>query len=311
MNTDVAKTGGEKQEVIRYSEDDMKTLGLNGLDRSDMKMPRLQLFQPQSQMDGTQGEIFNTLLGICEKVITVIVIRVGKGRVYWQKDFDRDADPICASDDCRKPREGISDPPSEACLGCVHSIWEDNKRPACDLVFNYMVVDIETGLPAMVTMSGTSAKTGKQLNALFNAFKVEHGFELSVSDLKRGSQGQWYEWIVRDAGRIDTDKAASYMALARDLASRDLTTDTGEDRKESVDKETGEVVEPVDDPRCKALYTHMNNHSTPNEDFLLAVSELGIEYECKFPSDVAARDAVQIVKFLVRLENQRMMDDKA
>lgn len=213
--------------LMNLTQEEMDLLGLTGLDRGDRTIPRVRLIQPMTEApEGARpGEFLNSVTGTATAALTFTVLRVAKGRVMWEKEFARDRDPLCASDDAIRPREGGSMP--GPCEGCPMSAWDEDNGipPACSLTYSYLCVDLETSLPFMVSLSRTSAGAARQLNTLFSARPLRRAYRATSEKIKN-DKGQWYEWRLADDGALE--QPIQYLQMARALADKSLTVDTGD-----------------------------------------------------------------------------------
>lgn len=213
----------------QVTDEERELIGVDTLGKEDRKLPRIRLIQPTSKIEGSAGQFHNSITGIQVPEFEAVILRVAKGRVWWDLEYHADAEPLCASDDGLKPREGIPNPPDGGlgCLQCPKSQWGDNKTaPPCSLCYNYLSVDVNDSMPGLFTLSKTSAKTGKQINTLMSTFGLGRGLKFS-SVAVNGDKGKWFEWRVSVGGAVE-DKSF-YLHLAKMLSAEKVTTDTGED----------------------------------------------------------------------------------
>lgn len=215
--------------VIEITPEDRALMGIDGMEREDIMVPRLRLVQGQSVFPGNPdpGTIHNSVTGSAVKEFEAVVLRVSRGQIMWPEKFKREDDPLCASDDGLMPRAeyGSLYDHGQGCHACPMQDWGDNgEPPRCARAYNYLVYNIDTDMPGAICMSRTSVKTAKQLNALIMAYNVKHAIRFFVSDIVVGTEGKWYEWRVADAGPVDNP--AKYLQAARSLAGSKLTTDT-------------------------------------------------------------------------------------
>jgi hypothetical protein len=217
--------------IAALSAEDRTLFGLDTLTREDQILPRVRLAQNTSQTLGeaAPGQFHNNLTGDCSAEVLFVPLRVQKGRVMWPGAYEAKQDPLCASDDSRKPREEYGDQydGGAGCAKCPMAAWgENHEAPRCSLTYNYLSVDILSGLPFMAGLNRTSAKAAKQLNTLFQAYTVTHAIR-ATSEKVKSDQGVWYEWRIADAGKVEGPER--FVQMARSLAGRVLTTDTGDE----------------------------------------------------------------------------------
>jgi hypothetical protein len=196
-----------------------------------MVIPRLRLVQAQSAFSDTVGALHNSLTGEAKKEVRSVVLRVGKARIMWPENFQRDQDPLCASDDAVTPRPNFASVFAQQCTGCVKAEWQGDEPPACALAYTYLLCDRDADdLPALLTATRTSLKAAKQVNTLVRAFGVRR--EVIVSGQQTiNDKGKFYTLTFRLGNGIEPDDVARYAAMARALSGVVLSADTGEDLK--------------------------------------------------------------------------------
>lgn len=210
--------------------------GIEGFGRDEMVIPRLRLVQAQSGFSDNAGTIHNNMTGIAKDTITIIVIGAKKGRVKWPKDYKRDQEPDCASDDGVRAREGLAgveqdrQTPTAECARCIYSQWsteDSGKRipPPCSMVLNFLVVDVEDDLPSLISFKRTSMAAGKQLVTLVKSFGFKRTFLLSAVQ-EQGDTGKYYVLKVQAADAVVPERLAHYVALAEQFREQTITTDT-------------------------------------------------------------------------------------
>jgi len=145
-------------------------LGLEGIEREDITLPRIKLLQAMSDevsnSNASPGDWLNTLSGQSYGTqFEFIPISVWKSRTYFAEK--RDDSPICRSADSFMSVDGY------CCMTeCPHDRawdWKGGVPPLCTLGYNYLVIPLIDPFPAIVTLMKSSFKTGKALNTLLMA----------------------------------------------------------------------------------------------------------------------------------------------
>lgn|SRR5574337_28620 len=225
--------------------------GLESFGREEMQLPRLRLVQSQSVFSEDAGQIHNSLTGEAKPQLTIVVIGARKGRIMWPAQFQRNQEPLCASDDGETAREGKSGQeydgtPTTDCNLCCHSQWgDDHEPPKCSLSYNFLVVETGNELPALINFSRSSATAGKQLVTMIKAFGFKRSVVIGVEQ-KKNDQGKFYVFTVKLGEILPPETQAQYAGLARQFGTSKITTDSGEDLRNKP-TETDGIPDPRDD----------------------------------------------------------------
>ena len=141
--------------------------GLEALDPTDMKMPKIKLVQSTSVEAAKglakPGQFFNAVTKKASDELHCILLSLGKSRVKWPEKFKRGDDPLCRSSDAKNRGEGGCGT-SPLCAKCEYSSWDnlenDQKKPTCNMSYVWLAVDDE-GNPFRITMAGMSVSPTK------------------------------------------------------------------------------------------------------------------------------------------------------
>ena len=133
----------------------------------DIILPIRKLVQPQSRMEGGRehsGEFWDNLSGKFQPKLRVAVLKISYSRsLFAGGSFDQP--PVCASDAAFSPRVvaevgGQSTGPT--CAKCPFSQWgsagEGRKGQACHETRNLLCLDLDSGEPFILRVSGVSIK---------------------------------------------------------------------------------------------------------------------------------------------------------
>ncbi len=138
--------------------------GYEGMDVSAFVVPRMKLCQPMSK-EGTAGKFRLNLTGEEFATIKAAVLKMNRGRIWWNKDDLTADEPLCRSLDFMKPDPRIPDPPDSRCADmingrltqvCIKSKWIDGERPPCHETFNMLCLDLQTEVPFWISVHGKS-----------------------------------------------------------------------------------------------------------------------------------------------------------
>ncbi len=181
--------------------------GTEGLNREDVRIPRVVIAQPTSTQikpsdptyiqDLRMGEIFNDLSGEVygSEPITVVVVRKDPPH-YVEFDPDKLGVVIDGNVPPGDPRTQFT---------------EDDKGnrvvPLATKFYDYVVLKLPEMAPMALSFKSTSIKTALKLNGLIKMKPVPifaQRYVLGVTEQKN-DQGSWYAWTLRQAGFVDKD----------------------------------------------------------------------------------------------------------
>jgi len=211
------------------------------IEREDIALPRVRVLQPTSKLEGTRGEFRFSLTGKCKPTIKAVLLRVAKGRVYWDRDNLGDA-PLCASDDARAPRPQYEGRYAATCTECELKEWgQDGTPPECGLTYSFLGVDTEeNGQPFLLAMRGTSIKHAR---AAFSSPMLQrkplYATPVTISSvLKIEEKGRYYEVVIVPDEAPDFDwqpYRAMYLLLKGEIITADTEQTNG--GKENTEEE--------------------------------------------------------------------------
>jgi hypothetical protein len=224
-------------------------MGADELSREDVTLPRLRIQQGTSQFGTPQtaGQFYNNLTeGFAERV-NAVVLRVGKGRVMFPVPFNRDSEPLCASDDAKMPRE-VAGYEAGPCASCAFAQWgADHEPPACSLVYTYLVANVDDeDTVTLLSAMRTSVAAAKKMNSIIVSKGLSRRFTFAT-ELVRGEQGQWFELRATVAGVLTREQQGYYADMMRSMAGVAMTVDTDENSVVGAEGLTDEDLAPVAD----------------------------------------------------------------
>lgn len=208
--------------------------GVDALGREDMSIPRLELVQAQSDVpnaDEHLGQWYNTLTGEYKKQVKAVLLSLGMGRAAFPRDFSRDSQPLCASDNAILPRgeyigtvvtdtkQGVRDEIRGECATCIFSKFGANgESPLCAKAYVYAMLDIETGLPFVVRMQRTATHAAKQINTIA---KMQGRKKLIVLASKKvqSDTGNYFEPVFMSGEATPPEMLALCYQLTSELGN--------------------------------------------------------------------------------------------
>ena len=234
---------------------EMNTQGVTDLDQEDFKLPIIRIVQSESRNapEGSQGKFLNSVTNLVKEHMIITILRVGKTRILFPPIFRADSDILCASDDSRVPRNkfvGLTQTAfdnypqykiPQSCAECQFKEWgPNNETPCCALSYKYIVVDLEDGMPGILSLKRTDVSMGRALNTLLSTPGLK---KIRVStEFVQKTEGQWFAFrynVMPDLTPEDWETAqsvapiASRAVVSADIDAEDMTP-TGEASGEPV-----------------------------------------------------------------------------
>ena len=113
-----------------------KVVGLEVLDQTDLKIPKIKLLQSNSEEVadglGRPGQFYNSVTKKACDTIDCILLALGKSRVKWKSEFKRGEQAECKSFDAVKGDKG-------ACAKCEFASWGvNNEKPKCGFSYSWL-----------------------------------------------------------------------------------------------------------------------------------------------------------------------------
>ena len=203
MNATAIVPHNEHTEIAPLPEYDAETFVVPGMEHvqpGELRIPRLQLVQAQSRIDGKEGregQWFNSVTGEFIPNPELLIIGTAKGRVMFPREYNAENEPLCGSDDGLAPRpeyvgavvkivgkDAAGDPEVKSavipglCAGCPFGVWaKDAPPPACNEVATFAAVG-EDGLGALFQLRSTGMKNVPSLKTLIAANGVRRAIRL-------------------------------------------------------------------------------------------------------------------------------------
>lgn len=219
---------------------------LEGLDKLGYTLPIMKIEykrSPQTRDDDTLKEgYFTSSLGGQKEKIRCVILRGRPSRVYWPEKFDpteENPTPICKSNDAIAPSPDVERPKSKECATCPYAQWGENKeKPKCALVYNLLCLDMETGIPFVISAKRTSLKP---LRAYLTKFmfsqKPTYSVETIISTKKLANYYILQFSEGEDLRKEDIEIASKYAENLADIFRRTEVTEVTEAEEEEEGEE--------------------------------------------------------------------------
>lgn len=155
-------------------------------DTSAPSIPRVSLVQEKTKDIGAEfkGNFYIKLTGDMFKNMIGVPLKFFNTRSLFPKSFDYDNEPLCKSDDFKKPAASIEAPKCDTCeplpgyensrekvYKCAFANWTEDPEnpgkklpPRCSEVANYIMLDMATFLPCILSCQKLSLKQAHRLN---------------------------------------------------------------------------------------------------------------------------------------------------
>jgi len=210
---------------------DGERVGLEDMDRTDIKIPVLQLLQPTSEATqeekGKAGEFYNPTTEQSFPEVHATLLSLTKTRVRWGDDYRKGAKPLCRSFD---GKTGIGDP-GVACANCPLKDWdnETNTKPECSQGYNWLALKNDDGDVFRYTAISSGVKPTKQF--LTEYMKNYSKFQLFVYKVKltsakeKNDKGTFYipKYEIYDVhDKRSAAKAKDVLESYKDMLKEDL-----------------------------------------------------------------------------------------
>ena len=204
-NTALVSNNGQTAELLGLPEYDAETFvvpGMENVQPSELRIPRLQLVQAVSRIDGKEGhegEWFNSVTGEFIPNPELLIIGTAKGRVMFPAEYNAENKPLCGSDDSLAPRaeyvgaivkiigqDAAGDPVVKStiipslCAQCPLGAWgEDGVPPVCNEVATFAAVG-EDGLGALFQLRSSGMKNVPSLKTLIASGGIRRSIRLGA-----------------------------------------------------------------------------------------------------------------------------------
>ena len=204
------------------------------LDQDDLIIPALIVAQKQHESQGVPpeaiGQLYVDVLGTWEESMRLAIIKMSKSRIMFPEKYVKDNPPLCRSHDFTYPANDIEgqEPMAKTCSECPYKEWDGKTPPACNEVWNLLVLDLETGTPMWFRNKSTAlAPTKKLMSALklkaTVVKKTVHDFEFTVTVKERhGDSGDSYLPHFSDIVELSDEERQFVQAVRQNMLSMNV-----------------------------------------------------------------------------------------
>lgn len=231
--------------------------GFEGLDQSDVILPRWTIVQPSSNYEGSDqhiGEFRRNIDGVYRAALDVVMLSCARTRLLWSGDLT-DRRPECFSRDAingSQPRQLLGEGTEEeievygACDSCgynpqfnrdlMQQIQAGGIVKSCNFGYTYLMVDdvnsVAEGMPSMALLGamGTSVRPCKTLNTQYvTRRRPIYGALVRLETEKQtNDRGKFYALKPTVTQWLDSTAMQPYAALhasMKGVAIRDIEPD--------------------------------------------------------------------------------------
>jgi len=194
---------------------------------------------PNTRDDDTLKEgLFTSSLGGQKEKIRCVILRGRPSRVYWPEKFDpteENPTPICKSNDGIRPSQDIEEPKNDKCADCPYAQWgKDSEKPKCALVYNLLCLDMETGIPFIISAKRTSLKPLRAyLTKFYFSQKATYSIETIIGIRKMANYYLLQFSEGEELRKQDVEIASKYAQDLADAFRRTEVTETTEAEEEN------------------------------------------------------------------------------
>jgi hypothetical protein len=223
--------------------------GLGDITQEDLIIPRLKIGQRQSPGD-VAGKLFLDISGDTMDTMELVLLRMNKSRVLFPEDFSRDSKPLCRSQDFKCPETNNDgfEPMAESCAECPYGKWTkgsngSSKPPRCNEVWNFLVLDYETYMPAWFSLKSTAIKPARKIVSMLKLRGTAKlipswHFRFSVEvEMRSGAAGDSFVPVFSSLTLLDDEDRENMDIIQKQLAGEQVSFE------DTDSPESGESVE--------------------------------------------------------------------
>lgn len=204
---------------------------------------------PRWRIDKNSGEFVNSVTGASKAKLVAVVLRIVRSRIYWGKFQGKDTELLCYSVDGKMPADqdtpyGAMDAETKTklCNGCAMSEWTNSKRPKCSELFNYLLLEPNSNVPSVLSLSRMRMRMARELNTLVRFSGVKRWIEFSTM-LESHPNGDFFQLQIRESEYNDQWLEYARQVLKTKTLKLTSPEQQSNDNSETViDPETGEVL---------------------------------------------------------------------
>jgi len=177
---------------------------------------------------------FTSSLGEQKEVLRCVILRGRPSRVYWPpyNPNEENPTPIC---------KDVENPLSKECAVCPYAQWQEGKKPECALVYNLLCLDLDSGIPFVISAKRTSLKP---LRNYLTRFKFRMMPTYAVETIIKAKKIDTYYVLDFTEGEVlrkqDIETVAKYAEDLADVFRKTDVTEVAEEDEEAVKAEVEE-----------------------------------------------------------------------
>lgn len=190
--------------------------------------------------------------GIEVERLQVAIIGVQRSRTMWPAQYEEGNAALCRSHNMVTPVDrftkfGSGSDGQKLCFGCPFAEWKTDSsgkriKPECSEDYNVLIVDLNSGVPGVLSLRRTRAQVGKTLEGFSRMMGNKNSVELWTE--KEGSKsGKWYGLRFKMSAPFSEDDKAKVKEMADFY--RNLNLSAVATPEESLFHESASTPEPV------------------------------------------------------------------
>lgn len=217
------------EDFSSYGDEDIS--GLEVIDQTDIRMPKIKIVQITSQEFSQEkipaGHFYNAVTKEHSEYLDCVFLTLGKTRVKWPEFFKRGDKPLCRSIDGLRG-EGVGD---GVCANCQYSSWNslkaDQTKPSCNMSYVWLGVT-PNGSPFRFIAGGANVSITKDfINKVLPKLRMKNGKKLGIfaikvrlsTEQKTNDRGTFYVLRYDITGSINPQNYNDLDAMSKSLKS--------------------------------------------------------------------------------------------
>jgi hypothetical protein len=203
------------------------TLGVEALDSTDLKLPKIKLVQATSAEVALglalPGEFFNAAEKKAMKQVECVLLIAGKTRVLFKQPFRRGDKPLCRSINAEKSING------KVCKTCEYGKWENVKegeRPPCFMSYSWLGLlgdGSENNFFRFTSSVASTSNTRDFINVIVSKGLPFYSFKVVLtSELVQNQKGSFYVVKYTPVSNIIQDIMQGLNLTEKDMLNPDI-----------------------------------------------------------------------------------------
>jgi hypothetical protein len=201
-------------------------------DLSGITLPRWRIDKDTGHFVHDYGDDVETL--------TVAILKVDRSRAMWPERYTEGNQALCRSHNLLWPE--VRDPKLNSygvkregqlfCDGCPMAEWKEENgqrvKPRCAEGWNVLLLDLDTGIMGVLSLSRTRAKVGQLLESFWRSTHLRFPASLSTEKVK-GASGQWYGVKFRRLDGFEEEARERLLGIAAQFQAVNLSAVSADD----------------------------------------------------------------------------------